>query len=72
MFNFLIEDAKRILGRVPYVGDVVERFDGMIMEIMTSTQTGPETWEYLYQTCAAVNTSKDYTMFFNGRVPKAP
>lgn len=70
IFNFLIDDFKKVCGRVPFVGDVVERFDGKIMEIMTSVETQPETWEYIYQTCTATNTNKDYSMFFDGRVMK--
>jgi hypothetical protein len=68
IFSFMIDDVKKILGRVPYVGDVIERFDGKIMELMTSVETQPETWEWLYQTCTATNTNKDYSMFFDGRV----
>lgn len=67
VFNFLIEDAKKILGRVPYNGDLIKRFDGKILEIVKSVETQCETWEFLYQTCSAVNTGKDDSFFFRGK-----
>jgi hypothetical protein len=67
VFNFLIDDAKKILGRVPYNGDLIQRFDGKILEITKSFETGFETWEALYQTCAAVNTNKDDRQFFRSQ-----
>jgi hypothetical protein len=66
-FNFLIEDAKKILGRVPYNGDLIQRFDGKIMEITKSIEFQAETWEYLYQKCLAFNTQKDDITFFRGK-----
>ena len=66
-FNFLIEDAVRILGRVPYNGDIIQRFDGKMMEIVKSIETGFESWEALYQKCLAVNSGKDDVQFFRGQ-----
>lgn len=66
-FNFLIEDAKKILGRVPYNGDIIQRFDGKMMEIVKSTEFQSETWEWIYQKCLAVNTGKDDQQFFRGK-----
>jgi hypothetical protein len=63
-FFFLIRDALKVLGRVPQVGDVVERFDGKLMEIMTSVEAEPVNWEYLYQFCTATNTNKDSRALF--------
>lgn len=66
-FNFLIEDAKRILGRVPYNGDIIQRFDGKMMEVVKSIEFQSETWEWLYQKCAAINTGKTDDLFFRGK-----
>lgn len=66
-FNFLIDDAKRILGRVPYNGDLIQRFDGKIMEITKSVEFQAETWEWIYQKCLATNTGKDDQQFFRGK-----
>lgn len=67
VFNFLIDEAKRILGRVPYNGDLIQRFDGKILEIVSSNEFQPENWEWLYQQCKAVNTGKDDRQFFRGQ-----
>lgn len=66
-FSFLIDDAKKILGRVPYNGDLIQRFDGKILEIVKSIETGFETWEAIYQLCLATNTGKDDRQFFRGQ-----
>jgi hypothetical protein len=67
VFNFLIDDAKKILGRVPFNGDLIERFDGKILEIVKSVETQAETWEFLYAQCSAVNTNKDNRSFFRSQ-----
>jgi hypothetical protein len=67
VFNFLIDDAKKILGRVPFNGDLIERFDGKILEIVKSVETQAETWEWIYQTCSAINTNKDNRSFFRSQ-----
>ncbi len=66
-FNFLIEDAKKLLGRVPYNGDIIQRFDGKMMEVTKSIEFQAETWEFLYQKCLAINTQKDDIQFFRGQ-----
>ena len=66
LFAFLIDDAKRILGRVPFNGDIIQRFDGKMMEIVKSVPTQAENWEWVYQSCGAVNTNKDDADFFRG------
>jgi len=63
VFNFLIEDAKKLLGRVPNVGDLIERFDGLIFELLTSVEFQAEHFEWLYQQCGAYNTQKDISFF---------
>ncbi len=67
VFNFLIEDAVRILGRTPFNGDLIQRFDGKILEIVKAVETGFETWEALYVTCSAINTGKDDQQFFRSQ-----
>lgn len=66
-FNFLIDDVKKALGRVPYNGDLIQRFDGKIMEIVKSIEFQSETWEWIYQKCLAINTGKDDIAFFRGQ-----
>jgi hypothetical protein len=66
-FNFLIEDAVRILGRVPYNGDIIQRFDGKMMEIVKSIEFQAESWEWIFQKCLATNTQKDDKQFFRGQ-----
>lgn len=61
---FLRDDAMRILGRLPQVGDLWERFDGKIMEIMTAEPHQAENFEWLYQACNCVNTNKTRSMMF--------
>jgi hypothetical protein len=63
-FFFMIDSAVKAMGRVPQVGDMVERFDGKIMEIMTSVEAEPVNWQYLYQFCTSVNTNKDSRVLF--------
>lgn len=67
VFNFLIEDAVKVLGRVPYNGDLIRRFDGKILEIVKSIELQAETWEWMYQQCSAVNTGKDDRTFFRSQ-----
>lgn len=61
---FLRDDAMRVLGRLPQVGDLWLRFDGLVMEILTSDPHQAENWEWLYQACNSYNTNKTPTMFF--------
>lgn len=63
VFHFLRDDAVKELGRLPQPGDLVERFDGIIFEILTSMAYQPEHWEWLYQQCGANNTQKSIEMF---------
>lgn len=67
VFNFLIDDAKKILGRVPYNGDMIQRFDGKMLEIVKSYEIQAENWQWIYQQCAAINTDKDNNQFFRGQ-----
>ena len=63
VFHFLRDDAIKILGRVPQPGDLVERFDKIIFEILTSVEFQAEHFEWLYQQCGAINTQKSIEMF---------
>ena len=67
VFNFLIDDAKKILGRVPYNGDMIQRFDGKMLEIVKSYEIQAENWSWTYQQCAAANTNSDNKQFFRGQ-----
>lgn len=64
IFFFLKEDEKRILGRQMFEGDLIQRFDGKIMEVMTARDHQAENWEWLYTMCGAVNTNKDHRALF--------
>lgn len=64
IFYFLKDDALKTLGRQVEVGDMVERFDGLIMEVATSVDAEPVNWEYLYRACTANNTNKDSIQLF--------
>ena len=66
-FSFLIDDAKLKLGRVPNVGDIIQRFDGKMLEIIKSVETNFETWEAVYQLVLAQNSGKDDRQFFRGQ-----
>ena len=66
-FNFLIDDAVKILGRKPYNGDLIQRFDGKIMEITKAVDFQAETWEWLYVKALATSTGKDDQQFFRGK-----
>lgn len=54
----------RQLGRLPEVGDVYERFDGLMMEILTSVPFQAENFEWLFQQCTAASTNKTRSMLF--------
>lgn len=62
-FFFLLDDAVRIFGRPPQVGDLIERFDGLIFEILKSQEFQAEHFEWLYQQCTAHNTQKKIDFF---------
>lgn len=61
---FLRDDVMLNLGREPQVGDLWERFDGLLMEILTSTPHQAENFEWLYIACNCMNTQKTRSMMF--------
>ncbi len=67
IFHFMIDEAVRILGRVPDVGDMIERFDGKMMEITSSYDAVMNNWAWTFRECKAVNTNKDSQTFFRGK-----
>jgi len=50
-----------------YNGDLIQRFDGKILEIVSSNPIQAETWEWLYQQCKALNTGKDDNQLFRSQ-----
>lgn len=63
-FFFLQDDCKRTLGRQPFVGDIVERFDGKLIELVTSVDAEVMNWEWLYTYATGQNTNKDSKQLF--------
>lgn len=64
IFFVLKDDCLKLLGRQVEVGDIIERFDGLLMEVATSVDAEPVNWEYLYRACTASNTNKDSKQLF--------
>ena len=67
LFHFFIDEAVKTLGRVPNVGDVIERFDGKMMEITSSYEAVLNNYKWCFQECKATNTNKDSQTFFRGQ-----
>lgn len=63
-FFFLKDDCNRTLGRQPFVGDIIERFDGKLIELLTSVDAEAVNWEWLYTYATGTNTNKDSKQLF--------
>jgi hypothetical protein len=67
LFHFMIDEAVKKLGRVPFNGDMIERFDGKMLEVVSSVESVINNWSWTFQEVKAINTNKDSRTFFRGQ-----